>query len=486
MSREDVMQVPPPELNIDILTSASSFVKNRRMVEIMPDSQSNYGSLTSNYRATFNIGATGNEFLDTMNSYFRCNLMVSSGVSAEKPVLDVGGINALIKSLTIQTKNGVRIEYIDNYNKLHAMLRCATMNEDNVESVQSFECGDSMADLPYVDNHKLLVDTSTNKFGITGLADFKDFNVVEPARSIFNGNAGGPTLARAFTFKLTSDFFSHLKYLPLPMLKSLQVIFEFERPGLGFYLVDSAGPGAQLTATMNYEISNFRYVASYVEVNDEVLAQYESAYNSDSGLSLSYLTHRNFRYSLSGGGNFEVQFSANSCRYLLIAIMPNESFSESGEFKGLPCQSTFLKSALTSYRVQSGGKVFPANAPIRTDTPYASEAFTQLMIALNQHQNKLCNTSIRVWEWRDDVAKTISRTNTASALTITDSTKFIIGVDLTDVDTFSGLNTYGNNLLVDLQFDTVPAHNLARNACVFVAVDSVLSLQKNLGVIVRN
>lgn len=509
----EINSVAPPQIMIDELTSGSEFVKSRRMVEILPDSQSSYGS-NGNYRATFNIGSSGAEFLDSLNSYFKCDLVVTTpadGTYAVRAHLDEGGIHSLIKSITIQTRNGTRIEHIDNYNKLYALMRNYTMSKNHVDSVQSHECGDSMAFRPYLDPDYLYQDAAairpvdeeefillpqfthdstpaTNSANIN--ASFRSPLAVlnKPARlECANGSS------HKLSFKLLSDFLSHMKYLPLPMMNQLQIVFEFERADLGLFLTKRAvATGIALHGivsgdALTYSINNFRYVASMVEMSDVVLSEYEKAYNGP-GISIPFQSHRAFRNTLTGtAGSFEIQFGVNSARYLLITLMANHSFTESTQARSWHSNSWFLKDKLKNYRVQSGGKVFPANSPIDCETDYAAEAFTQTMIALNQHQNLLSDTSIKRWELNKNNVSLISMAEAEADTTsveITDATKFAVGVDLTDIDGFSGVNTTGNNLVVDLNFTDGP-ETYGRNALSYICYDVVMTLSRDFGVVVR-
>lgn len=507
----EVVAVAPGEITIDQLSSGSEYIKGRRIVEILPDSQSSYGSGSGNYRATFNVGSSSNEFLDSLNSYFKCDLTVTTtaatpGTYTLKAHLDEGGIHSLIKSITIQTRNGVRIEHLDNYNKLYAMLRNATMSSNHVNSVSSFECGDSLAFRPFLDPNQLYFDNSPIIPGDDGeflaipdvatnsAADINTalhngkIRLYEPARRKFcNGSAN------KCSFKLLSDFLSQIKYLPLPMLQQLQIIFEFERPSLGLFITKrttadgTALKGIVSADSVSYSVDNFRYCANMVEMSENALASYNTAYENG-GISLPFQSYRSFRYALSGtSGNFEVQFGAGSVRYALLAIMSNHSFTESDQAKSYRSNSMFLKDQMKSYSFRSGGKVYPANSPIDVATQYSAEAFTQLMIALNQHQNTLMDTSMRVYEWDNSILNSISAAEAEgnnTGLAITDATKFMIGCDLTDINTFSGLNTVGNNLVADISFNSAP-QVYGRNAFVVLCFDNALTLSKKLGTLIR-
>jgi hypothetical protein len=528
-----IAKAVPAELRIDQLTGSNAFVKNRRQIEILPDGQSEYGSLNGNYRATFNVGSSANEFLDSLNSYFRCDLTVTTTAAAEtntvRAYLDEGGIHSLIRSVTIQTRNGVRIEHLDHYNKLFSMLRNATMSKGQVDSVSSFESGDSLAYRPYLDADQLYFDTAsvTPTDDANGLlipaaaahtaigAGAYDVAAVNAAITSLRTNIntalsnGGTRLRKParynyangdphkVTFKLLSDFLSSVKYLPLPMLNQLQIVFEFERPDIGLFVTKCVSANGtpliniQDGDKVNYKIEKFRYVASMVEVSDSVMAEYEKAYMGE-GIDLPFSTFRSFKNTLtSTSASFELQFSANSVRYALIGIMANQSFNEGNSARVWHSNSWFLKDNLKDFRLQSGGKVFPAHAPVSVETSYGAEAFTNLMIALNQHNNNLNDTCMRVWEWDQSQGYAVSAgtgedSKSTSPISFLDATKFIIGVDLSTVDRFSGLNTTNNNLVVELNFTAEPVDEYKRNALCFLAYDSTISLQKDLGVLVRH
>lgn len=510
MAPPEVISVAPAELSIDQLSSGSEFIRGRRLIEILPDSSSSFGSInkdgtsSGNYRATFNVGSSANEFLDSLNSYFKCELTVratnATALTNVRVHLDEGGIHSLIKSVTIQTRNGVRIESIDNYNKVYAMLRNSTMSANHVNSVQSMESGDSMSYKPILDPNYLFVDSDTipsaNELLLPAdVASFTSIKLFEPARRKYGVVVDGAASASntsAVSFNLLSDFLSHIKYIPLPMLNQLQIIFEFERPSLGFFITKKLNNGTaslkQILSTdvVDYAISSFRYCANMVEVSENVLSEYTKVYETV-GISLPFQSYRTFRYALTGtGGNFEVQFGANSVRYALLGVMANHSFTESDKAKPYHSQSWFLKDTMQSYSFRSGGKVFPANAPVNISAKYGAEAFSQLMIALNQHQNTLQDTSMRVWEWDASNISKISNDTNDSGTPVQDATKFMVGVDLSEINNFSGLNTTGNNLTVELNFSAdASLSTYGRNAFVVLCFDSVLTLSKDMGVICR-
>jgi hypothetical protein len=111
------------------------------------------------------------------------------------------------------------------------------------------------------------------------------------------------------------------------------------------------------------------------------------------------------------------------------------------------------------------------------------------MIALNQHQNTLLNTSINL---RDLDAKAVNHyaySGGDGGIRVDGPTKFVFGADLTRYDDYTGLNTTGNNLRLEMVFSSASngAGNRpdSRNLLAFIGYDAVLTLSKEYGSLVR-
>lgn len=481
-----ITSVEPIEFSITELTSSNEYIKQRRTVEILPTESTAYGSANSTYRMTFNVGASGREFLDGINSYIRCELQVTATAAANthfvKAFLDEGGIHSLIKRVTIQLRNGTRIEDIDDYNKLYSMISNATMSKDHVDSVESMQSGDSMAYRPYLDVNYVRADDAKVPEADDLKFDVADVVLRTPARAMFTNNN-----KRVVSFKIMSNFLNHVKYIPLPMLQQLQIVIEWERPKIGLFLEKKlAADGTALANILDaddvsYAITSPRFVAMLVEPEQSILDKYMKAYMNE-GVSLSYQTYKRFksRVANSSSLNTELQLSAKSVRHLLAVLQDDGAFVEGKDSIAYPSNSVFRKFGLKSYSFRSGSLRFPEHGPVDTSTTFASEAFTQLMMALNQHNNKMFDTRITILDWRNDVQRRFSGTN---LIDFTDSRKFVIGVDCTKQDDFTGVDTTGNPIQVELNFENPVA---VANFLCFVCHDAILTLADGTSGIIRS
>jgi hypothetical protein len=110
------------------------------------------------------------------------------------------------------------------------------------------------------------------------------------------------------------------------------------------------------------------------------------------------------------------------------------------------------------------------------------------MIALNQHQNTLLNTSIRQIEL-DETQERKYNSIVNGGRQVDGPTKFVFGADLTRYDDYTGLNTTGNNLRVEMVFNVASDGNFdspdSRNLLAFIGYDAVLTLSKEYGSLVR-
>lgn len=506
----DVINVMPPELTISDLQSSAAFVESRVFEEFSPTGASIFGNLpqATGYKSTINIDSGNAEyFLDGMQSYIKCKLSVRATINGAaangdfvRVFLDEGGIHSLINRMELRLRNGTLIEDIQNYNKLYAIMRNATQSQANVESVESLECGDSMGWKNYIDPYNAYADDEK----LTDANDAKlpaNSLILNPRRRQLGASAvsagvgavAGAIVENTITFKPMMNFLSHIKYIPLPLLRELQLIIHWERADIGMFMKKTLANGTvnQTIAAgdlIEYNIENLRFVGNLVKPKQEILDIYYKAFEG-SGISLPYVSHEVFSSGLTNtSNNVELQMSKNSCRYVLMTIIEDEANTEGVNARGYQSNSMFLKDTMTSYAVKLGGKRYPDFSPVNVNTRFAGEAFSQLMVALNQHKNTLLDTSIRSWELDEEYTHIVNR---PAAANLNDARKFIVGVDLTNIDDFSGCNTTGSNLIVQLSFSQAPAGGGAaqaqtRNLLAFVGFDRVLTISKAFGTIIRD
>jgi hypothetical protein len=447
-----------------------------------------------------------------MNSFIRCKLTVATaadGANTVRAFLDEGGIHSLIKTLTIQLRNGTRIEHIENYNKVYAMLSNLRHNAQHIDSVEAAQSGDSVAYKPYLDPYKphgwsativparslqlvSVVDDAANQMTLDEITtEFKNMvdnpNLIEPARRKMAN-----TTQHDVTFTPMSNFLMHSKYIPLPFLQQLQIKIEWERSNIGLFLdkyVTASGAALVNIAngdTLNYTISSPVYVANLVEPSPAITNMMEKAFMGP-GIPLSFLGYKSFKKIETGAAiNMEVSANFRSARFVLAAIMEDAAFTEGNGSKAYPSNSTYRKSGMQDWIFKSGGMRFPENGPIDTRTVYSAETFTNALIAVNSHGSTLHDTRIRQWEWQSDYEKKYS--GDGGVKTIADSSKFIIGAPLCRGDAFTGADLTNNSLFFEANFDNGAGANTYvanKNVLTVIGYDAVLTISKESGTIIR-
>lgn len=528
-----IKSVMPMSLIPMEITSDSEYVVRRRSSEIPANESTTFGSTPGNYRCQFNIGSSGIEYLDGMNSYIRCSLTVATAAEANNTVrafLDEGGIHSLIKTLTVQLRNGTRIEHIENYNKVYAMLSNLRHNAQHIESIESHQSGDSMSYRQYLDNYKAQNDNAAilpadvgnlsvaaasalvpvtalelpNADALTGaiargalqtnlraeldrIARGSSIGLIEPARQKMANTA-----EHIIVFKPMSDFLNSNKYIPLPFLQQLQIVIEWERPNIGLFLDKFVtATGAALSNivdadTLNYTISRPTFVANLVEPSPAVTNMMEKLY-AGPGIHMQFLSYKSNRKIETGASiNQEISTTYRSARYVLAAVMEDEAFTEGNAAKAYHSNSTFRKSGMTSWIFKSGGMRFPEHGPIDTRTIYSAETFASSMIAVNSHGSILHDSRIRPWEWYSDYTKTLS--GVGGNKTIADSTKFIIGASLSRSGAFTGADLTNNSLFLEAEFDNGAGANTYvgnKNLFTVIGFDAVLSISAQSGSVLR-
>lgn len=380
----------PFELTPQNLTSGSEYVVRRRQVELPANEATSFGSGTyanqlGIYRSQFNIGSSGIEYLDGMNSYMRLKLSVEvesqprTGAANGndkflRAFLDEGGIHSLIRTLTIQLRNGTRIEHIENYNKVYAVLSNLRHNAEHIDSVESAQSGDSMGYKPYLDPYRFHTDNAVilpansqvlgqlgtitasamanlpqadatnaaNAAAINAAIDVAANNVrtltnarlnqvglIEPARLKFGAKLGvtgadpGVNVAAEtvnavehwVTFKPMSNFLQHSKFIPLPFLQQLQVVIEWERPNIGLFMDKCVrSTGAALAQIYDSDILNYK-VSSPVFVANMVepspaITNMMEKQFMGDGIPLAFLSYKTNR-KLETGTNINQEISSN-------------------------------------------------------------------------------------------------------------------------------------------------------------------------------
>jgi len=125
------------------MVSSKKYIKDRRLVEIQPQSQVSY-TYTGNNVIRFDINSPS-DFIDFQKSYVRLQLtcvLNNSGSDDTTKYLSEGGAHCLFRTLEISTQTGTTIQRIERYNKLYAIMSQVRHAPQYIDSVLHRE-GDS-------------------------------------------------------------------------------------------------------------------------------------------------------------------------------------------------------------------------------------------------------------------------------------------------------------------------------------------------------
>lgn len=193
-----------------------------------------------------------------------------------------------------------------------------------------------------------------------------------------------------------SNFLSNSKYIPLMFMKNLQFTFELERPEFCFSL---SYPQASLPAdtTMNYTISNPRFVAQMVTPSQPILEGMLAMYNSPEGIYLPYISYQGNLKLVPAGTSGSITIPAN-CRsaraFIFAQYLPFQEGVVNPQTYVNECVSLTVKNLMTQFQVKIGSESYPYARPVDTDDIYNGETLCHLQKALDQFNNVLYSTSM--------------------------------------------------------------------------------------------
>lgn len=456
-----VRSLVPHEMVLQQPTSSSAHVLRKRQVEILPSENTNF-SFTSNDRIVINISSQ-TEFLNAQDNYLRGNItsvLTDGGVDESARALDEGGVMACFRTVELRTQSGVLIERWDRSNRLYAMISNATHPRGFVESAM----GSQFDSVGYSADE---LDPYSSDAGNT--------TYVAARRRISGGVAG---TAQEFTMKIPLGFLNMNQYIPLMLIKQgLQLIFELDRPE---FAQNSHGDIAGALVS-DITLSNVRYVASMITPDETVVQQYISKYSTD-GLNYTFESWRHRRKTIdqaeSSGASLSYQFGVRSARAVFSviqsALLSDSASSAAQDYDSI---STFLSTGIQKYQYRSGAEEYPYHEVDLSDGRH-SEAYDQLMLAVNQFGSKIHETRFLPYQW--------GKNNTVNGVA-NESTKLILAADLSRANSpWSGLDLSINNLDLELEFNAVSNATFGNRVVhTYVLHDVMLSLSQDQGVVVR-
>lgn len=142
----DLTNQIPREIIIPPRTSTSASILSTQLQEFLPEDVAVYSPKGYNI-ITFNI-SSATSFLQFQQSYFRFNLKLTmQGIGKnmaeyERIVFDKGGIHSLFRNVYIETADGRQFFHQPDYNRLIALERCLSQDDDDVDFM-SWNFGDA-------------------------------------------------------------------------------------------------------------------------------------------------------------------------------------------------------------------------------------------------------------------------------------------------------------------------------------------------------
>jgi len=462
-------------------SSANMLVLQRGFHEFYPNSQVNY-SFNSNDRIQIDL-YDQHRFLDAKSSYLKFNLTCKVKENVDDDAkdypdksLDVGGAHALFKRVTIKSHSGTVLDDCDQYGMYSAIESYLTDDAEYVEHVgQSW--GDSVSGgdyvVPYAPEAKvLLVQTVTgaanaltlsaavgyvivpgDRFEVSGVTYTATAVVAADATSIPvtpNPAVADPAVAAGtplyrliapisstpstrkvaastvnylITMKLKSGLFKQDKYLPLMLMKKLQLELHLQRPQLAF----NSGRVLDANDFMDFSISNIRFVASLCELDRSIIDEYAQMFNS--GISYSFQSVAHYASSLSNNTDFNLIIN-NQMRNAksVVSVIVDSEFTNLTTAQSSDSISSFQKKDLIEWQYKAGSVSYPLTGPVRTDAldPTMSETFTHARDALRAQEFHGYVCRISPPQWRS------GKVILGARLERSDQADQYAGLDLTD------------------------------------------------------
>lgn len=513
MSTVSVKPTMPAKALVPSIRSVSKHILKRRQVELLPTNQSTY-SFSNNSRMEFLI-SSASDFVDFSSSYLRFEInceLLNNGVSDLTRSLATGGVHSMFQRIYVQTASGTIIQDYDSYNRLYALMSQITESAQYVDTAEQV-CGDSVYSESYVPEQRLkdafadTADSLSEQFtapdGATTTTLNAEYRTVISNATINGVGGGDPTtgmvqparkrVANATSgAKIVVTMRAMLSILNMPeyfatflVRGGLKIVFELANPSDSLQST-SVFAGTGFTGA-DLVISNPRYVTTFVQPDESLMASYVQKFNAE-GIVYSSLGFRHTLLQLNSGTGIQSQQlfnNARSCRFILQRIQTqtmnsaNNSATDVLNSYELDSVGTGIKAGLTEYQFSSGSMYFPIYK-VDTSDVCQFEALDRGLQAVGVYGDTLMARRFQPWEWH---AVNTSQGNNNESL------RFFIGENLSrDESILTGLD----NIQVPLSFEhtygstfQINGANEDRHVHSFVAYDQLISISSS-GVIVRS
>ncbi len=359
------------------------------------------------------INATAQSFIDfsetTISWKFTNRSYSGSGGAVEdSSAILCGGMLGAVRSLEIQGPTGNRLEFIDNYNLLNALLYDYQSGTDHATSVEHQLCGMS-------------------RDGTTA----KQAKVASAATA---GTAPADGSSLTLSDNLVSGVLSSRMLFPAGWLSGspCRIILTLADP---MEYLSLEGDGNSGAAKSHYKIENVELRAKEVRFNEVFNQNFLESLNAKGAEGMSFYgqtflnTTNNIPASASGEQNLQFSGSCASAKAIMCMIRPQANVSALQK-NGITERHT---AGMTSYRFEINGEQRPSQK-IDISNTNISQAYSQVLEAFGTVGDLSRATLI------NDEATGCKYYDT----TETDATKFIVALPLEDYGaddrTISGLN----------------------------------------------
>lgn len=315
-------------------------------------------------------------FLDCDNSFLRAKVTISrtnaSGSDLSAVFLD-GGLQALIRRLSIEGPDGSQIEVIDDYSLIAKIIDDYTIDPDNASSYGAIMTGQA----PGAPNSSV--------------------NIEMPAYSA-SGNV--TAVSKTISMKFKSGILGHKsKYLPLGYLQNhpLTLVLELHDDASALAIaplhastgttggvnrnkfLTTAASDTTSQAGLAYKVSEATMVCNTVQLNQETTSLFEQLIRSTGGVQMSTTMYqrvaiKSLAVSETGKQVVNLPIRSRSCRALLHAIRKQADTSD------VKCFSNSARRHLqiTDYRHLIGGVSIPVSE-ITTGATNQVQALSEVM-----------------------------------------------------------------------------------------------------------
>ena len=251
-------------------------------------------------------------------------------------VLPSDNIISLFSRMQIKI-GGVLVEDTVNLNQAFNSRMHCNMNHDYYINAMDILCGSYVYNTnyaPYANSLKGLVDR------------FKSHELTAYKAVPTGGTAGSATTTRSFSIPLgfLSGFFQQLKYLPLCLTNSLEIILYFDSVANSHFSIDGyvASTNAPVIANINYSLSDVGITCDMLEMNASYAQLLKNiAYQDDAGISLPYDTVQAFQLNYTANNsatqsNKSLVFNKASpyVRTILCTKTPNDATTPANNWVG--------------------------------------------------------------------------------------------------------------------------------------------------------